>query len=321
MRMRMIRSFLRAGRLDRRTMRWFITTSEMVITTSDGKWQLPITIHHSASKNEISTCPILLIAGWTGIASDWGIIPKLLASKTQQNVITYDPRWLGQSTALKSNNDDELTWDIVTQDALDVLRYSTKQHRDNHTKYCVVGASMGGIVAQRLVAFDQVDIESLVLVCTTTLDRDYSISHNFLNLFDDTDENDEISQSVGERFFETLGADFLAKPGRAKLRDRLVQAYLSSRNKVGIRKQRRLLDLDPREHTAPPPSIRPCLVMHGTLDSVIDCRAASQLQDQLGPLCELQIFHNSDHLLWITDGMRLVDEISAFHQRVHGGDE
>jgi pimeloyl-ACP methyl ester carboxylesterase len=170
--MMQIRSFLRASRLARPTTRWLITTSEVVINTSDGKWQLPVTIHHSASNNEISTCPILLIAGWTGIASDWGIIPKLLASKTHQNVITYDPRWLGRSKARQSNNDEELTWNIVTQDALDVMRFSTKQDRNNHTKYCVVGVSMGGIVAQRLIALDHIDIESLVLVCTTMLDRE-----------------------------------------------------------------------------------------------------------------------------------------------------
>lgn len=315
-----MRSILRAGRLGRLTRRWLITssTSEVIINTSDGKWQLPVTIHHAASKNERSTCPILLIAGWTGIASDWGIIPKLLASKTHQNVITYDPRWLGRSKARHSNNDEELTWAIVTQDALDVMRFSGEPHRNNHTKYCVVGASMGGIIAQRLMALDQADIESLVLVCTTTLDREYDISHHFLNLFDDDGANEDISQSVGEKFFEALGTEFLAKPGRTKLRDRLVKAFVSSRNKVGIKKQRRLLDLDPNEHTAPFPLRRPCLVIHGTHDSVIDCRAASQLQDQLGHQCEVQIFHNSNHLLWITDGMRLVDEICAFHQRFHG---
>jgi pimeloyl-ACP methyl ester carboxylesterase len=331
---------------------------------TSGSWELPITIysttlakttdhqtsddkHNDDDNNNNSSvaavddnpcCPILLISGWTGIASDWGVIPKLLSAHTGKDVIMYDPRWLGGSRRLAANSEagsmleDELSWDDMTMDALNVLHH-LNQHRyhDEETPYCVVGASMGGIVAQRMLQHQAaaIEIQSLVLISTTSssIDNKYPVSTEFLSLFDDddnnvtsTDDDNTISREAANSFFESLGTDFLAKPGRTKLRDRLVDSFRASRNTVGIEKQRRLMEpstLSNRNESStndssPPP---PTLVLHGKQDQVIDYRSTFALQDTFGSQCEVHLFHESDHLLWITDGMRLVDDISTFCNR------
>jgi pimeloyl-ACP methyl ester carboxylesterase len=363
--------------------RWFAATTAAVTTkkttiqetdiVTSGPWELPITIYsttvattadrqigndeHVDSNNiaDDNRCPILLISGWTGIASDWGVIPKLLSAHTGQDVITYDPRWLGGTrltpatdgtsfTSQTLSTADELVWDDMTMDALNVLRHLNRhRYRDKENPYCIVGASMGGIVAQRMLQQEVVpvdadndaaaiDIQSLVLISTTSssIDNKYPVSTDFLGIFEDdsssssssssANDDNTISRDAANQFFESLGTDFLAKPGRTKLRDRLVDSFRASRNKVGIEKQRRLMEPSrlstiiefPNNDSS---SLPPTLVLHGKQDQVIDYRSTFALQDAFGSQCEVHLYDKSDHLLWITDGMRLVDDISSFCNR------
>ena len=64
--------------------------------------------------------PIILVSGWTGVAADWGAIPKMLASKTGRCFITYDARGLGNSLSISSSQPSEAHLDF-NQHSLELM--------------------------------------------------------------------------------------------------------------------------------------------------------------------------------------------------------
>lgn len=289
------------------------------VVTRDGRWRLPVTIISPPNVAQNNHQPFLFISGWSGISSDWGALPKLVASRTNQEVVLYDPRWLGDAEQLCHDTEEQLSWKTMANDVVDVLNHVKETRYHLHpVKCCVVGASMGGAVTQWIVSETTeklpIKVQGMVLISTIKAGKSkYGISQDFLSIFDTWGDGSENEAALN--FFTALGSDFLAMPGRLKLRDRLIKHFVASRNEVGIHAQRSVISDDlsiQKTNLANLKSI-PTMVMHGQKDQVIDYRTALELQDALGASCHIELFHNSDHLLWITDGMRIVDDITHFY--------
>lgn len=305
------------------------TTVLLQATSLDEKWKIPVHVHRPAMhhpQTEATTLavvgvprspPILLIAGWAGVSTDWGSFPKMLAARTKRDVITYDARGLGNSKCISSigvprsspdgleGEFDEdallLSLDSMALDAVavvnsyyeyqcEILSASNFEAGNNHNNklkaFCVGGVSMGGMVAQALTQLIHGGKESIDATITNQISRylssygeEYQItsiglissspirqkrasravflrdqeycknipSDHFLASFDDFD-NMQLRIDSAKRFFQALGHDFLAQPGRKALQEKLISAFISSRegfrNGIGMKSilaQRRVI--------------------------------------------------------------------------------
>lgn len=231
--------------------------------TRDNMWTLPIHVHHP-SKELLSLTPIILICGWAGVGTtDFGALPKIIASKTQRNVITYDTRGLGNSKPLYSRNEfencpsNDLSLDTLTEDVFSIIdlyynELDTDMEKENLKEFCVGGFSFGGLVSQKIAHVlhgndpsaistpnKNYKISSMTLVSSLPLILNKKIdilpedkiveSKHFLATFDDFNQGDNKYKSAN-KFFDALGKDFLSRPGREKLRDKFVTSFLESRN-------------------------------------------------------------------------------------------
>jgi 3-oxoadipate enol-lactonase len=99
--------------------------------------------------------PVLLIMGLAASSRMWyRLIPWL---RRRHRVIVFDNRGTGSSAPVRSR----LTMRSLTDDALRVLDAAGEE--STH----VVGASMGGMIAQHLALDHPARVRSLVLACTT----------------------------------------------------------------------------------------------------------------------------------------------------------
>lgn len=107
----------------------------------------------SSKSSSSNDPPILLISGWTGVASDWGYIPRALATRTGRTVITYDARGMGhakpQQHTVSSNTKEEssptleLTLHQMASDAISVVSSVTSsfQPQQNNRSDHVIRAA------------------------------------------------------------------------------------------------------------------------------------------------------------------------------------
>lgn len=298
-----------------------VSSHEIPVLTFDGKWKLPTFVHRDDSVPSDGLPPLFLISGWTGVSSDWGALPRLLVSKTGREVITYDPRWMGQAQNIADDNELEHSIPEMVADASKIISHLSKHHYRDHTSFCLVGASMGGIIARQLLSDESERVDSLVLVSTCSNVSFSKVPQRFLDSFESWSEDDStLQQTCALSFFEALGNSFLAQPGRMKMRDKLVKTFIESRRQfrtpphIGIKAQRRAM-LEHFESGLSQVSDydrRPCLVLHGKEDRVFSFRNAFELQDAYGRSCEVELLPPSDHLTWITDGTAIVDMIARF---------
>jgi pimeloyl-ACP methyl ester carboxylesterase len=198
-----------------------VKITETHTLTSDGKWSLPTFLFHPTTTTPQSQSqlvpttvrkddkdthpPLLLISGWTGVAADWGAIPKMIASKTGRVVITYDPRGLGFSKRLSvpvsedgsdiNNNEPSSvsTLDVMVDDAKQVAKLCLGQFSESPTRdeeafsspaipsassssppaiISLAGVSMGGMIAQQLVA------DTLLLSSSLSSKSNSNSNHN-----------------------------------------------------------------------------------------------------------------------------------------------
>ena len=316
--------------------------NEILVETADGEWMLPVTIHtpppnvSSSSSSTTTLSPILLIAGWTGAAGDWGALPKLLASRTRRPVISHDARWIGKARP-NTTDPSSLSLHQMALDAKSILHHLLATLR-YEPPFCLLGNSLGGMVAQLLVAESSANnnnppppISSMILISTGSVAKpDYPASTDFLSSFDSWEDNDGGSSSTdtqrrrcAKRFFEALGETYLEKPGRLKMRDRLVEHFVSTRHgmqaKEGIDAQKQaLLQFSPtttaivEKNIVLPPASPPTFVLHGRNDRVFDYRNAYLLQDSMGSSCEVVVLPDSDHLLILSDTASVVSNVESF---------
>jgi pimeloyl-ACP methyl ester carboxylesterase len=99
--------------------------------------------------------PVLLVHGLGYTREGWGPLRKLLARRFR--VLSYDNRGIGESEIPPG----PYTVAELTDDAVDVLDAAGVEHAH------VLGASLGGMVAQLLAAEHPERVERLVLVGTT----------------------------------------------------------------------------------------------------------------------------------------------------------
>jgi pimeloyl-ACP methyl ester carboxylesterase len=316
--------------------------TEVQVRTADGHWLLPTRIHHCKDEQGTSSPPLLLIQGWVGVSEDWGAVPKLLASRIKRDVIVYDPRMLGQAQKLsvqQRTQETRLSLEQLASDAITILNHLSQTIYNDRSSFSfgIGGASKGGMVAQLVVgsSLGLVDLEheqnsqqrpwsvsSMLLMCTTAggTPPKYPINKKFLDSFRDWHHDPVRSAS---QFFSALGDEFLARPGRMRLQEKLIHGFIPSRRQfateahLGISAQRDSLleeDFDSTPFLEQIGERVPSLIVHGKDDNVVDYRNALLLQGHLGSSCRVDILDPCDHLLWITHGKELVDKIAMFYE-------
>uniref|UniRef100_A0A7S4HNJ1 AB hydrolase-1 domain-containing protein n=1 Tax=Odontella aurita TaxID=265563 RepID=A0A7S4HNJ1_9STRA len=346
-----------------------VLTTETI--TLDGNYSLPTFVYRPSGANAMSEArtnaafsnlpPLLLVSGWTGVASDWGAIPSMLASQIGRDVVTFDARGVGDSTPVDVEVCgclplEDLSLKQMASDALCVVKSAEEMRRKDDgavggigiaaeppLSFCVGGASMGGMVAQLLAGAahgrvslpcgrghggDVFELTSMALICTSSRVPSPS-THDFLNSFEcwSSNSDDLVNRQCVERFFDmALGEAFLRRPGRARLREKLVDGFVldraASSNSCGTGMQaqkRALLQFSNVGGTAEfLPDIGehiPSLVVHGKDDRVIHHKSALHLQHLLGSRTSLSLIEDCDHLCWITHGLELVEILGDFFSR------
>jgi pimeloyl-ACP methyl ester carboxylesterase len=103
--------------------------------------------------------PLLLIMGLSGTKRAWGRLVPHLTDDVE--CVVFDNRGVGESDRVSGL----LSMDDMVADALAVLDAS------GHESAHVMGASMGGMIAQHLALDHRERVRSLVLACTTPVGR------------------------------------------------------------------------------------------------------------------------------------------------------
>mmetsp|Transcript_19327 Transcript_19327/g.29816 ORF Transcript_19327/g.29816 Transcript_19327/m.29816 type:complete len:422 (-) Transcript_19327:222-1487(-) len=233
-------------------------------------------------------------------------------------------------------------------------RNNDDESNNKQQKVSIAGVSMGGMVAMHTAGWmtnsnksftmmggssdattiseiheiiDSIGVESMVLISSTAggfpTGRHSATAkqEEFFRAFDDWSDGDVqgLNRSCAEMFFSVLGDDFLKKPGRSKLRNKLVDSFVSSRNdfinkgKVGINAQLEALRrFDSDLYLPCVGRALPSLVIHGGSDQVLPRENATDLHAMLGGTSNIMILPDADHHCWITHGHEVVSRVSAF---------
>ena len=101
--------------------------------------------------------PLLLIHGFACGREDWGAVPKIVATKSQRPVISFDNRGVGEMPPPPG----PYTCNDMAHDAMCVL------DRAGFDRAAVMGISLGGMIAQTLALDHPERVCSLILGCTT----------------------------------------------------------------------------------------------------------------------------------------------------------
>lgn len=222
--------------------------------------------------------PLLLIQG-IGLARwGWGPALDLLAERFQ--VLAYDNRGIGESDAPPG----PYTVSMLADDALTVLDEAgvSKAH--------VLGASLGGMVAQHLAVEHPERVERLVLVCTTPGRSDaFPVPERTVRLLAEAASLDR----------ETAITKFTRNALSAAASDGLVQRIVRLRlekpqdvaawgAQVAAGAGFEGVDLSRIE--------APTLVLHGSEDSAVDIRNAALLTERI-PKARSHVLAGG-HMFW-----------------------
>ena len=218
---------------------------------------------HIAWQRRGAGLPLLLIQG-IGLAR-WGWGPALDVLAERFEVLTYDNRGIGESAAPPG----PYSVPMLAADALQVLDEAEipKAH--------VLGASLGGMVAQQLAVAHPERVDRLVLACTTPGgSAAYPVPDPTVRLFAETGGLDR----------ETAIAKFTRNALSATATDGLVQQIVALRlanpqsvaawgAQVAAGAGFEGVDLSGIE--------APTLVLHGSEDNAVDIRNAALLAERI----------------------------------------
>lgn len=209
----------------------------------------------------------------------------MLSESCECDVISYDPRGIGESTqVLGSGNLDSISMSTLTDDALIVLNHV----RGQGPPVGVLGVSMGAAIAVHAANCQSESISHLIL------------ASSLLN----APKREFLNSSVEEFFRIAFGAEF-------KNTSRFVKKYSESKqsNMKGILAQRRIL----KKHHMPEsiPSEIKLMVLHGSHDSVAPLENGVELASKYG--VDPVVVEGAGHLPWITHSEELVSRVSSFY--------
>jgi 3-oxoadipate enol-lactonase len=236
--------------------------------------------------------PVLLIQG-LGYAR-WGWEP--IAERLARNflVVSFDNRGIGESEVTPG----PYTVAQLAEDAVGVLDAVGAERAH------VVGASLGGMVAQQVAIAHPERVERLVLLCTTPGGADaYPMPEVTVRLFSEAASLPpeqalrgfvENSLSMRGELVEELYARRLANPPHPQ--GWQAQAAAGA----GWDADGRLAGIS-----------APTLILHGTGDNVIDFRNAELLAERI-PGARLRLFDGAGHLFFWEQPDELVAEITGF---------
>jgi len=310
-----------------------ITIETLQTRTLDENWILPTFIHLPPNPKPN---PLLLISGWTGVSADWGSLPKMISSRSNRPVITYDPRHLGFSKRIGDNKEEELklTLDLMTDDAIQVaqqglLHIQKKHELESPNSITLAGASMGGMIAQNFAQQVQLNdqriqnVVSMILIATTPGVKQLQSPRlrSFFKCFQGWPQDKTKSAS---QFFLALGESYngcVVNRSKHVMKQRFIEKFILSRDMheqvaqnpflKGVTVQYQALR-EPFDSTTYLKHLGiPSLVIHGADDSVISKEAAELLHQHLSH-SKLVIIPDCDHLCWLTYPLFLVDSMCNF---------
>ena len=236
--------------------------------------------------------PVLLIQGLGYARWGWEPIAERLARKFL--VVSFDNRGIGESEVTPG----PYTVAQLAEDAVAVLEAVGLERAH------VVGASLGGMVAQQVAVAYPDRVEKLVLLCTTPGGAGaYPMPEVTVRLFG---EAPSLAPDVALRRFVENSLSV-----RGELVDVLYRRRLANPpDMAGWQAQAAAgaaWDADGRlaEISAP------ALILHGTADNVLDYRNSELLAEQI-PGARLRLFDGAGHLFFWEQPDEIVAEIEEF---------
>ena len=222
--------------------------------------------------------PVLFIQG-IGLAR-WGWGPALDLIAEHFEALVYDNRGIGESDAPPG----PYSVPMLADDALQVLNEA------GVAKARVLGASLGGLVAQHLAAGHPERVERLVLVCTTPGRGDaFPAPEPTLRLLAEAAALDR--ETAIERFTRNaLSADAGDELVRRIVRLRLEKPQDVSAWGAQVAAGAGFEGVELERIEAP------TLVLHGTEDNVVDIRNAALLAERI-PGARSQVLEGG-HMFW-----------------------
>ncbi|MGZ4291495.1 MAG: alpha/beta fold hydrolase [Gaiellaceae bacterium] len=236
--------------------------------------------------------PLLLIQG-LGYGR-WGWDPVVPALTERYRVLTFDNRGIGES----DKPEGPYTAGDMAADALQVL-----DEAGVGLGY-VLGASLGGMIAQELVVRTPERVEKLVLCCTTPGGADaYPLPEATMNLFV---EAPTLAPEVAlRRFVENALGD---QPSSALVDEIFARRVANPPDPAGWQAQAAAgttfagvdgtIDI-------------PTLVLHGTADKVVDPRNAELFAERI-PGARVELIPDTGHLFFWERPDAFLDLVTEF---------
>ena len=229
--------------------------------------------------------PLLLIMGFTGNAGAWA--PQIPALAERYRVIAFDNRGAGRTT----QPDGPYTIPQMADDAaglLDALGVGPAH---------IMGASMGGMIAQEFALRHPQRVRTLTLMCTTPGGPK---SFGYAEMAERSGELDEIPdlsqmltpERMQEGALAMFTPAFLAAPG-AGFQAMIMSSIMHPSTLAGVKGQMAAV-LKHDTFARLPQIVAPTLVIAGSDDTLVDARNSPLLAERI-PNAELRMFEGLRH--------------------------
>jgi pimeloyl-ACP methyl ester carboxylesterase len=241
--------------------------------------------------------PVLLVQGLGYTRHGWGELPRLLAESF--SVVSYDNRGVGQSDVPPG----PYTVRALAEDALAVLDAAGIDNAH------VVGASLGGMVAQELALAAPERVDRLVLACTTPGGaRAYPLPERSLQVFAQfalLPPAEALLLAVKNSLADATVA------GRPDLVEKVYRYRLENAPPLDGWQAQLAAGSTHDAHDRLRSIAAPTLVLTGTGDNVIDARNSELLADAI-PGARLEYLEGTGHIFFWEEPERAAQVIRAF---------
>lgn len=248
--------------------------------------------------------PLLLIHGFACGLNDWGAVPRIIATRSKREVLSFDNRGIGQS----GTPPGPYSVAAMASDALHVLDAAGVERAH------VMGISLGGMIAQELALRDPSRVQSLILGCTSHggADAQPPAAH-FVSLSEAwaSEAAPNESDRVDEFMRLMLPAVALEAPAGRTLLTKFKASFLeTARSSAGLHAQ--LAAVAPFDSAPRLGGIAcPALVIAGNEDAVVSPANARSLAARL-PRARLRLWEGAGHFWWATRPLEAAELLSSF---------